>query len=151
MMASELWNNDICQTVTRRVCIQVQFGLEMSTWAIAGWLEQKWRGVRLLDCRKKRYVIFTNFICDMCEWRLLSVWNCQYHGLVNLAGNRRNVSMATYGKSMVVFTHQVISVGWTVHWPRLCIEDRYNLCCDISNVVPELQETEQEQEQDVYF
>ena len=50
--------------------------------------------------------------------------------------------MAAYGKSMVVFTHQVISVGRTVHWPRLCIEDRYNLCCDISNVVPELQETE---------
>ena len=37
-------------------------------------MEQKWRGVGCqLDCRIKRYVIFTNFIYDRYEWRLITV------------------------------------------------------------------------------
>ena len=49
---------------------------------------------------KKRYVIFTNFIHDPCEWRLIDVCNVQYCGLKSLVGNQRNVTMTAYGKIM---------------------------------------------------
>ena len=54
----------------------------------------------MLDCRRKISLIFTNFIHDMCRWRLINVWNVQYHGLINLVGNQRNVTMTAYGKSI---------------------------------------------------
>ena len=49
---------------------------------------------------RKRYVIFTNFIHDMCRWTLINVLNFQYHGNIILVGTQRNVTMAAYGKSI---------------------------------------------------
>ena len=47
-----------------------------------------------------RDVIFTNFIHDMCRWRLINACNLQYHGLIILVGNERNATMAACGKSI---------------------------------------------------
>ena len=45
------------------ICIQVYFGQKVSTSAIAGWLKQKWRGVRL-EITQTLYIT--------CEWQLMS-------------------------------------------------------------------------------
>ena len=44
--------------------------------------------------------MFTNFIHDMCEWRIINIVTFQYHGLENLVENQRNVTMAACMKSI---------------------------------------------------
>ena len=67
--------------------------------------EAKMRGcqVRYLVYRKKRYVIFTNSIHDMCQWKLINVYN-----VLHLVGNQRNVTMTAYGNQLVVYTQTYI-------------------------------------------
>ena len=41
---------------------------------------------------------FSRMLYNTCAWRLINVCDFQYHGLINLVGNQRNVTMAAYGK-----------------------------------------------------
>ena len=47
-------------------------------------------------------------ILYMYEWRLINVWNCQYHSFIRPSPrNQRNMTMAPMGKSMVVSSHLI--------------------------------------------
>ena len=80
-----------------------------------------------------RDVIFTNFIHDMCRWKLINVWNFQYHGLIILEGEiKETLQWPPMGNQLVVstlmVTCMVLQCNWCPIYNILRSSKKVNIC-----------------------